>query len=161
MNLEEKENINENKSVGHTIGVTTNLIGRAIAKDMKEHSSLKISPIQIEIMKYLTKNVDKKIFQKDLEQIFTIRRSTASGILKTMEKNKMIIRKPSLKDQRIKEIILTDDAKHKLVKVKKKVNNLDKLLTRNISKSDLNVFYKVMDQIQNNLLNIERNDLND
>lgn len=149
----EEQNTLKNRSVGHTIGVTTNLIGRVIAQDIKEQSSLKISPIQIEIMKYLTKNVHKKTYQKDLEKIFTIRRSTASGILKTMEKNKMIVRSASSSDQRVKEIVLTEEAMHKLNSVKKKISAMDHLLTTNIANEDLVVFYKVMDQIQDNLLN--------
>ena len=40
-------------------------------------------------MRYLFINMDKEIYQKDIEKNFVVRRSTASGILDTMEKNGM------------------------------------------------------------------------
>src|SRR5574344_667018 len=129
-----KNNQESKESIGHAIGITMNLIGRVIAQDIKNEKNLKISPIQIEIMKYLTKNIDKKTYQKDLETIFTIRKSIKE-------------------DQRIKEIVLTEDALHKLDSVKKKINKIDAVMTKNIAEKDLVVFYQVMHQLQNNLIN--------
>lgn len=39
-------------------------------------------------MRYLFKNQDKEIYQKDIENNFVVRRSTAFGILDTMKKMK-------------------------------------------------------------------------
>ena len=52
--------------------------------------------------------VDNEIYQKDIEKNFVVRRSTASGIIDTMEKNGMLKRQDSTLDLRTKRIVLTD-----------------------------------------------------
>ena len=52
----------------------------------------KPSIAQMQIIKYILKHDGKTIYQRDLEEVFNLRRATISGILKTMEKNNVIIR---------------------------------------------------------------------
>ena len=59
---------------------------------------------------YLMENSSNDIFQKDFENEFSIRRSTASNILKHMEDNGLIKRVPVEYDARLKKIILTERA---------------------------------------------------
>lgn len=51
-----------------------------------------------------------KVYQKDIEQAFSIRRSTATEILNVMEQNELIVRKPNEQDKRMKEIVVTEKA---------------------------------------------------
>ena len=50
------------------------------------------------------------IFQKDIEEEYSIRPSTATELLKQMEKNGLLIREPAPYDNRLKRIVLTDKA---------------------------------------------------
>lgn len=62
------------------------------------------------IIGYLAENVNKDIFQKDLEDHFSITRSTASKVLNLMEQKGLIRREAVAQDARLKKLILTDKA---------------------------------------------------
>ena len=101
--------MNNSISIGHELAYTNNLIARKIARGGNNKYAMNISPIQVRIVKYLVKQNNKAILQKDMEYIFNIRRSTVSGVIKTMEKNNIIIRENVKDDNKSKEIKLTDD----------------------------------------------------
>ena len=50
------------------------------------------------------------VFQKDIEEEYGIRPSTASQLLKQMEKNGLIVRESVSYDNRLKKIVLTEKA---------------------------------------------------
>lgn len=52
----------------------------------------------------------KKVYQKDLESAFNIRRSSATEMLNTMEQNGLIVRVSDDKDKRMKQLVLTEKA---------------------------------------------------
>ena len=85
-----------------------NLINRKILKYLKKENIKNISHVQAEILRYLYVNRCNTIYQSDIEKEVDIRRSTVSGILKTMEKNGLIKRIDSKKDTRKKEVTLTN-----------------------------------------------------
>ncbi len=127
------------------------LIIKKILNESKKNNQPHFSQVQIKIIKYLLKNQDKKVFQRDLEKVLGLRRSSISGILQTMEKNNLIKRIDVIEDARIKEIILTKEAKIKNKKMKEKFKNIQNTIEKNISKEDLETFLKVTKQIKENL----------
>ncbi len=60
-----------------------------IYSDMSD-SLFHITPTQMQIIKYILKHPKENTHQKDLENILSLRRTTVSGVLKTMEKNNLI-----------------------------------------------------------------------
>lgn len=129
-----------------------NAVVRSICNEMKEnHVTIIPSLIQTEIIGYLIKNEKQDIYQKDLENIFHLRRSTISGILKTLEKRGMIIRMHSKEDVRVKKIILTKEAKNQYKKVNQYLEKLEEKIISNISKGDLNIFYQVIEKMKQNI----------
>lgn len=62
------------------------------------------------IIGYLSENKDRDIYQKDLEEHFTITRSTASRVLSRMEQKGLIERHTVPQDARLKKIVLTQKA---------------------------------------------------
>lgn len=113
--------------------------------------NFKISnPTQCEIFKILIESEMRKktIYQKDLENLLNIRKSTISGILETMEKNRIIIRVLSNKGKIVK---LSDEAlQHKEV-VANLLKKLEKELSEGISKEELEIFNKVIEKMKENL----------
>ena len=106
---------------------------------------------------YFYHNRNKDIFQKDFEQEFNIRRSTASNILALMEKNGLITRESVSYDARLKKISLTQKAIEIHNIVEKAFEKLEDTIQKDISAEELEVFYTVLDKINSNL---ERNDAN-
>lgn len=138
------------KSISLEIKKIDSLIVRKIIFYNKD-SIYQLTPVQIVIIKYLIKNKNNIVYQKDIEKKLGLRKSTISGILSTMIKNGIITRTESTNDLRSKEIKLTDKGL-KLDKVmKKKALEFENLLQKNIDPKDLEIFYKVTNQIQDNL----------
>lgn len=140
----------KDKSISLEIKKIDSLIVRKIMAYNKD-AIYHLTPVQIVVIKYLINNKDSVVYQKDIEKKLGLRKSTVSGILGTMIKNGIITRTDSTNDLRSKEIRLTETG-YKLDKVmRKKAFEFEKLLQSNINKEDLEVFYKVTKQIQENL----------
>lgn len=56
------------------------------------------------VIDYLTDNLDKDIYQKDIEAEFSINRATASKMLTLMEEKNFITRIPCEEDGRLKKV---------------------------------------------------------
>lgn len=143
--------MNNSISVGHELAYTNNLIARRIARGGNNKYAMNISPIQVRIVKYLVRQNNKAILQKDMEYIFNIRRSTVSGVIKTMEKNNIIIRENVKDDNKSKEIKLTNEVYLRANDLVRKLRELDLELLKDINKEDLEVFMRVLKNIQDNL----------
>ena len=76
----------EEQSIGTEIKKIDNLIIRKIMSYSKNNSYM-LSPSQMMIIRFLYKNSDKVVYQKDLEGTLPFRKSTISGIIQTMMKN--------------------------------------------------------------------------
>lgn len=109
------------------------------------------SPIQMRIIQYLIDNNKNDIYQRDLEKVLNLRRSTISGILKTMEKHNIITRSDSKIDARSKKIELSTTSKEFYKKSKSLFKDINNILNKNISEEELNTFYKVINQMKENL----------
>lgn len=109
------------------------------------------TPTQMQIMEYIIEHKNEDVYQKDLEKILKLRRATVSGVLQTMEKNNLIDRVTSLNDTRTKKIILNKRAKDIFLKHEEKIKEIEKIVIKDISNEDLDVFSRVIDMMKNNL----------
>lgn len=138
------------KTIGFQIRTLNNLIKRDFEKSKNDilGSSTGVHGWAIG---YFYENSNKDIFQKDFENHFSIRRSTATKMLQLMEKNGLISRVSVEYDARLKKIVLTDKAIDIHKKIIDDIINREKRLVNGISKEDLEIFYKVANQIRINL----------
>lgn len=88
------------------------------------------------------------LYQKDLEDILNIRKSTISGILETMEKNKIIIRVPSNEGKIVR---LSEYAESKKEVVFNLLRTVENELVEGIEEEELEVFFKVIDKMKENI----------
>lgn len=139
------------KMIPFEIKMLDNMLTRKICEKVKEDGDVNISHVQANILKYLYQNKNKIINQNDIEKEIGARKSTISGILNTMEKNDLIIRKESKTDGRKKEISLTKKSLEKHNKIEKEVTNFDKQLLKGISCEEEDVFFRVIDKLKKNL----------
>ena len=102
-------------------------------------------------IKYFYENRNKDIFQRDFEERFSIRRSTATNMLKLMEKNGIITRESVDCDARLKKIVLTEKAVAIHKKAVKNIEMIESTLKNGITDEELASFYKVADKIKLNL----------
>lgn len=128
-------------------------INKLIIKKLSYGNSIetfKVTPTQIEIIEYIL-NSDSKVYQRDLEKILNLSRATVSGVLITMEKNRLIKRVTDENDLRSKQIILNKVAKQEFLKTKEKIIALSKIINKDITLEELEIFSRVIDKMKNNI----------
>ena len=132
------------------------MIKRKIITNTKQHDiPAGLSPVQLKILHYLLMHSKDIIFQRDIEKLIESRRSTTSGILQTMEKNNLIKRLNNEKDARAKQIILTDYGLKFSIYMSEQKNKFDEKVTNNITKEELEIFFRVTEKIKNNIMNMK------
>ncbi len=106
---------------------------------------------QFQIAKYIVDHYGEEIYQKDFEAALHIRKSTISGILDTMEKNRIIVRLSSETDGRGKIIRFSPDYERCKIEMLKKARMLEEQIVQGISEDELDAFYKVIDKMKKNI----------
>lgn len=91
------------------------------------------------------------VFQRDIEEEYGIRPSTASQLLKQMEENGLILRQSVSYDNRLKQIQLTEKALTCQRQVVEDLTRLEEDLTQGIPEEELEVFFRVIQQMMDNL----------
>ena len=135
------------RNAGRYIGKLSNQIRRRL--DMLS-SRKEFSGSQGRTLHFLLSQTGD-IFQKDIEAEYSIRPSTATALLKQMEKNGLIVREPVAYDNRLKKIVVTEKALQYQQQVLEDLTALDETLVRGISDADMQVFFRVMEKMLDNL----------
>ena len=91
------------------------------------------------------------VFQKDIEEEYSLRPSTATVLLKKMEQNGLIYREAAENDARWKKIIVSEKALQYKDIVMADILNLEKELTQGISENGLDVFFSVVEKMLDNI----------
>ena len=147
-----------NRRLGLEIHKTSRNIKRYADSDATKSYVEKMTGTHGWAVGYFYRNRDRDIFQKDFEQEFNIRRSTASSILSLMEKNGLIVRESVPYDARLKKIILTQKALDVHAIVVDAFDRFEKTMKKNISDQELQVFFSVLDKINSNMERIDETD---
>jgi len=109
-----------------------------------------LSPSQMKIIAYIF-NKEGVVYQRDLEKDLNLRRATLSGILNTMEKNKLLSRVPSDNDARSKKIILNEKTKEIFSNKREKFIEVENILIRGIGRDELSSFLNTINKMKNNI----------
>lgn len=142
----------EDKNIFNSIKeLEKGIVRKIMSETSHDEMFSKPSIAQMQIIKYILKHNGKTIYQRDLEEVFNLRRATISGILKTMEKNNVIIRVCDPNDARGKIVILSDDAKKFFKEKETLFKKLETVLKKDISKEELEIFYKVILKMRDNI----------
>lgn len=142
--------IREN-DIGFVVRKLSNLIKRDVEKSRTRLGIEDIKGINGWAIAYFYENREKDIFQKDFEEQFSIRRSTASVILKTMEQKGFISRVSVENDARLKKIVLTEKAVDIHKKILREIEEREKRLRENVSEEELKVFFECMQKFCANM----------
>ncbi len=142
--------IREN-DVGFMVRKLSNLIKRDVEKSRVELGIEDIKGVNGWAIAYFYENRGKDIFQKDFETHFSIRRSTASVILKTMEQKGLISRISVESDARLKKIVLTEKAVDIHKKITNEINEREARLRQNVSEDELKVFFSCISKFCANM----------
>ena len=138
------------RAIGFQIRALNNLIKRDVERTHPSELD-RTKGVHGWAIGYFYKNRDRDIFQRDFEEHFSIRRSTATGILQLMEKNGLIVRESVESDKRLKKIVLTEKAIEVHNIIIKDIEEREERLSRNLTEQELNTFFEIVDKIKANL----------
>ncbi|MCE5344174.1 MAG: MarR family transcriptional regulator [Eubacteriales bacterium] len=130
---------------------------RALLNQMRRHTlgdcprDGDITPMQGRVIGHLSFHAGTDVYQRDLEREFDIRRSTASVIVQTMEKNGLLKREPVAHDARLKKLVLTPRAMAFNDQFKRKIAKTEAVITQNVSAEELDSFFRVVAKFEDNL----------
>lgn len=143
--------MDHNQTIGLEIKTLSNLIKRYVDNSATKKYVDKLTGTHSWIIGYLYDNRDKDIFQRDLETEFSIRRSTATGILQLMEKNKLVIKSPVDYDARLKKITLTPKAIEIREIIAEDIKRIEAQLSKGLTEEEISVFFTVINKIKDNI----------
>lgn len=111
-----------------------------------------LTTMQKHVLKFLLlETLHKVVYQKDIEEEFQIRKSTATGMLQLLEKNGFIVRESEKKDARLKRIIPTKKAEALRPSILAHIRQSETQLTTDISEADVLTCKKVLCQMLYNV----------
>ncbi len=139
----------------HRIGVElrglNNLLRRR-AEASAAHSDLDaLTGAHGYVLGFLSHNRHRDVYQRDIEEAFSIRPSTATVILQHMEQNGLIVREVASHDARRKRIVLTDKALALDARVRAEHDETEALLREGVTPEELATFFRVVRLFRENL----------
>lgn len=144
-------NLKRDRSVCLEFKAVGNLIRREIGNSANKNYIESATGANGWVIGFIGENEGKDVFQRDLEERFSIRRSTASSILKLMEKKGLIRREPVEYDARLKRLKLTEKSYGIHSMISDDIAAIEKKLTNGLTEEELTAFFKTVDKIKNNL----------
>lgn len=137
------------KDCGALINILSHKVKRRLNATLQD---LGITGVQSRIIFYILNHYqDGPVFQRDIESVFGLSRSTATGILQLLEKNGIIRKEGVSNDARLKSLVPTQRAAELDAKVADCLKETDRMLTRGLSSGQLQLFKEIASQMLKNL----------
>ena len=143
--------------IGGEIRRLNNLIKRRIDADPVFTEQSKVTGTHGFILGFICRKNEKNetVYQKDVEQAFSIRRSSATEILNSMENNGLILREASEVDKRLKKLVITEKGEQVHKTIINRLNAIDDELRAVLTKDELDALISTLTKLENNLLEKE------
>lgn len=138
------------RHVGYEIKALSNLMRRKIW-ELHGGPDDEFTEMQGMLLGFLCRNRDQEIFQKTLEEVFSIRRSTASRLLKQMEAEGLIVRLPVSRDARLKRIVVTPKAEALTQQAAARIQSMEAALTRGLTQAEIDQLMATVEKLKRNL----------
>lgn len=138
------------KNVGQSLRCLQRLIHQKV-EVLKAESKDDLSLVQAHTLRYLDEHKEEDVFQRDIEKILNVRRSTCTEILNVLERDGYIERHSVNSDKRLKKLVLTAKTKELHLTISKNVERLEALLKKDINEEELEIFFKVIDKMKQNV----------
>lgn len=114
--------------------------------------SIGISEAQGRILNYiLAAGFSRDVYQKDIEEEFDLRPPTASSILRSPEKQEMILRVPDERDGRLKKLVFTEKAGRIRKALEEEIVETERRLLTGISEEEKETFLRLAEKMLHNL----------
>ncbi len=119
-----------------------------VAEEEKEALTVR----QAWVLKFLVCQGDGAAAQRDIEERFSIRRSTASHMLTLMENNGYIKRVPVPEDARMKHIVVTEKGLAAHERMADRLIRFEAMLQKGMTDEELENFLSIIQRLEENIL---------
>ncbi|MBO4746548.1 MAG: MarR family transcriptional regulator [Clostridiales bacterium] len=128
-------------------------IDEALDKEFSKAGETRLTSVQAHVMGYLNMQheLGNTVYQKDIEQVFHIQRSTATGILKLLEQRGSIRRVSEEKDARLKRIEVTEKALQVKKRVDSTIEGVEKKLVSGLTEDEIKTYIELTEKMRGNL----------
>lgn len=108
-----------------------------------------LTSIQTRILGHLrhAEEEGRCVFQREIEDIFRIKRSSVTSVLQTLEKKGLIIRESIPEDARVKKLVLTEEAKKMQVCTYHALGNMEREMRSLFTEEEFKQFLDYMNRI--------------
>ena len=108
-----------------------------------------LTSIQTRILGHLrhAEEEGRCVFQREIEDIFRIKRSSVTSVLQTLEKKGLIIRESIPEDARVKKLVLTEEAKKMQVCTYHTLGNMEREMRSLFTEEEFEQFLDYMNRI--------------
>lgn len=116
-------------------------------------ADLGLSSIQSRMLGYLyfQTRCGKKVFQRELEEEFKIRKSSITSVIQILEKKGLVRRTGVPGDARKKELVLTEQGVAVQETVIKRLNRLEEMVNGALSPEERRIWFSCIQKIENRL----------
>jgi DNA-binding MarR family transcriptional regulator len=149
-NKGEKE-VEHRDEIGFQVRTLSNLIKRLVDQTAFQGRERPATGMHGWVIGYLYENRNRDVFQRDLQEQFSIRRSTVTGILQLMEKNGLITRQSVDEDARLKKIVLTPKAIEQHEQIHRSIRKVEEQLSEGLTPEEKQTFLELCDKIRRNI----------
>ncbi len=150
--MKDEEVCKEPRSIGFELKVVNNLIRRKLDNTFQDELQGELAGIQGPVLGYIHRfGSQRDVFQKDIEQEFNIRRSTATVMLQHLEQKGYVVREPVEHDARLKKILLTPKAVAHNEIIHKRIESFNSKLEEGITEEEKQTFLRILGKIKDNL----------
>lgn len=138
--------------MNNNIGLEVRFLSKYISRYLQSlnKSQDKLTGPQGLILIYLCQH--QNVCQRDIERYLNIRRSTATGLISTLEKKGYLNKEAVESDARLKLLVPTEKASDVVNALEEHVIQLENRMLKGINQKEVENFRKTMNKMINNLL---------
>ncbi|MBM6830223.1 MarR family transcriptional regulator [Anaerotignum lactatifermentans] len=114
-----------------------------------------LSCVQVFLLDYLFHQTDRPVYQRDLESVFCIRRSSVTGILNHLEQRDLIQRQSVRGDARLKRLLPTEKALRLQPEITALLESIGEAAFLGVTDEELLQFSRIAEKLRSNLVQME------
>jgi DNA-binding MarR family transcriptional regulator len=137
-------------SIGYRMRLIHNQVRRYMEAKKQENEG-NLTGMQHWTLHYLKEREGDEVYQRDLEEAFSVSRATISNMIQVMERENLVKRVPVEQDARLKQLVLTEKAQHMVEQANRDMEGLEKTITAGMSEEELRRLKGYLNRIMENL----------
>lgn len=144
--------LHKGKYIGKEVRALSNVIMRYIESRYLPRGLDRITVNNSWILEYLMENRGRDIFARDIEDEFSVTRSTVSKVIEIMEGKDLIQRESVNYDARLKKLVLTQKAYKLYDQIQHKQSEFEMIILKDFSDKECEMLLSFLQRMKSNIL---------